>query len=80
MGWDIALDGVFAPYRVFPLITRSGSNAQGKSVHYYFNYADAPSSIAYPHPAGRELLMDTEVRKDQVLPIDRWGVLIVEEG
>ena len=64
----------------FPLITRSGVNEQGRTVHYYFNYADVPGSIAYSHPAGRELLTDTEVRKDQVLPIDRWGVLSVEEG
>jgi beta-galactosidase len=64
----------------FPLITRSGSNAQGNTIHYYFNYADAPSSIRYPHLAGRELLTDIEVRTDQVMPIDRWGVLIVEEG
>ena len=64
----------------FPLITRSGVNEQGRTIHYYFNYADVPGSIAYPHPSGRELLTDTEVRKDQVLPINRWGVLSVEEG
>jgi beta-galactosidase len=71
--WDV--DQALA----FPLVTRSGVNAQGKTIYYYFNYADAPSSITYPHPTGRELLTDTEVHKDQRLPIDRWGVLIVEE-
>ena len=63
----------------FPLVTRSGVNPHGKTINYYFNYADAPSSITYPHPTGRELLTDTEVHKDQRLPIDRWGVLIVKE-
>jgi beta-galactosidase len=63
----------------FPLITKSGSNSDGKAVHYYFNYADAPDSIAYRYPQGRELLTDIEVDQNQVLPIDRWGVIIIEE-
>jgi beta-galactosidase len=63
----------------FPLITRSGVNAQGRTVRYYLNYSDTPATIGYPHAAGRELLGDTPVAPGQALPIDRWGVLIVEE-
>jgi beta-galactosidase len=63
----------------FPLITKSGINQHGRRVRYYFNYSDQPSSITYLGPEAGELLTDTQVRRGQVLPIDRWGVLILEE-
>lgn len=63
----------------FPLITKSGINQQGHTVHFFFNYADAPGSIRYRYQAGTELLTDTEVHQDQIMHIDPWGVLIVEE-
>jgi beta-galactosidase len=64
----------------FPLITRSGINQHGNIVHYYFNYSDGPGSFTYPHQAARELLADTVVQSGQVLQIERWGVLIIEEA
>jgi beta-galactosidase len=64
----------------FPTIAKSGTNDQGQADHYYFNYADAPGSITYPYQDGRELLSDMPVRTHDVLPIDRWGVLIVVES
>jgi len=63
----------------FPLITKSGINSDGKAMHYYFNYADDPGSIAYRYPPGRALLTGAEVDQNQLLPIDRWGVIIIEE-
>lgn len=63
----------------YPLITKSGVNELGKTVHYYFNYADAPGSIAYAHPDGRELLADTVVRTGDTVQIERWEVLIIAE-
>jgi beta-galactosidase len=64
----------------FPLITRSGINAQGRAIHYYFNYSDHPDSFIYPHQDAHELLTDMAVHRGQMLQIDRWGVLIIEEG
>jgi beta-galactosidase len=63
----------------FPLITRSGINEQGQAVHYYFNYSDHPSTIAYPYAEGREVLTDTPVARGQNQPIDAWGILIIVE-
>jgi beta-galactosidase len=63
----------------FPLITRSGINEQGRRVHYYFNYSDAPASIAYLHPDGLELLTDRPARSGQEQHLDGWGMAIVEE-
>jgi beta-galactosidase len=63
----------------FPIITRWGVNEAGKVVHYYFNYADEPGSLTYPHSDGIELLSDTQVRQGDARAMDPWGVLIVQE-
>jgi hypothetical protein len=62
-----------------PLITTSGGNGDGNAVHSYFNYADQPATIRYRHSAGREPLRGAEVAQNQLLPIARWGVIIIEE-
>lgn len=33
----------------FPLITKNGVNADGKSIRYYFNYSGDKASFQYPH-------------------------------
>jgi beta-galactosidase len=63
----------------FPLITRSGINQQKKTVHYYFNYSAAPSSVLYPYAAGKELLSNATITKNQQLPLAPWGMQIIEE-
>lgn len=64
----------------FPLITRGGRNQAGKRLHYYFNYAAQPATVAYPHGAGRELLSGAAVRPGQQLSLGAWGFQIVEEN
>ncbi|OUJ73563.1 beta-galactosidase [Hymenobacter crusticola] len=63
----------------FPLITKVGVNQRKKVVHYYFNYSAAPSALRYPHGAGKELLSNLAVAKNQQLQLAPWGVQIVEE-
>lgn len=64
----------------FPLITRSGTNQQGKVIHYYFNYSPTASSLKYPYPAGKELLGNESISKEQQLSLAPWGIKIVEEN
>jgi beta-galactosidase len=64
---------------MYPLITRGGRNQAGKPVHYYFNYAATPGTVAYPHGAGRELLSGAAVSKGQQLALGAWGFQIIEE-
>ena len=57
----------------FPLITKSGTNQQGKIVRYYFNYSARAATFRYPHDAGR--ISSTAGRREgsqQQLP--PWGV------
>ena len=64
----------------FPLITKAGVNQQGKSIHYYFNYSVAPTSLIYPHKAGKELISMRPVTSGQSIALEPWGVKIVEEN
>jgi len=63
----------------WPLITKSGTNDFGKTIHYFYNYTSEESQFVYPHKAGLELLSDKKVMKDEKLTIEPWGVLIIEE-
>ena len=63
----------------FPLITRQGTNEQGKTVHYLFNYSAKPGRLTYPFANGRELLEGRTVPKNGILELAPWGVKIIEE-
>jgi len=63
----------------FPLITKSGVNQYHKNIHYYFNYSAKPASFDYPHKAGKELLSGASIAANENVPIDAWGVKIIEE-
>ncbi|MFC5471540.1 beta-galactosidase [Cohnella suwonensis] len=62
----------------FPLIVKSGTNEQGKTIRYYFNYSDEPKSFDYSHGEGKELLADRPIRSGERIELERWGVAIVE--
>lgn len=63
----------------FPLITKSGINQQGKTIHYYFNYSDGKKEIVYPHGKGMELFSGKPINKNDQLELTPWGVSIVAE-
>jgi beta-galactosidase len=63
----------------FPLIVKSGTNQQGKVVHYYFNYSAAPVSFTYLYKTGTELLSNTAANNMEKLELAPWGVKIIEE-
>jgi beta-galactosidase len=63
----------------FPIITKTGANPLGKTIHYYFNYSAAPVSFTYPYNDGVELLSGTAVAKSTQVTLAAWGVEIVEE-
>lgn len=64
----------------FPLITKSGTNDQGRTVRYYLNYSARPATFRYPHAAGRDLLTSQPVATGAELQVPGWGVLVVVEG
>jgi beta-galactosidase len=64
----------------FPLITKSGVNQKGKTLHYYFNYSGEPKSFEYPYPTATDLLKNKKVLTKEKIALPAWGVLIVEEN
>jgi beta-galactosidase len=63
----------------WPLITKTGTNDPGKTIHYYYNYSSSAASLVYPHKDGQELISSKPVTKGATLSIGPWDVLIVEE-
>jgi beta-galactosidase len=63
----------------FPLITKSGSNQQGKAIHYYFNYSGAPKTFTYPYGKGTVLLSEEKLASQASITLPAWGFQIVEE-
>ncbi len=64
----------------FPLIIKSGVNQSGKTIHYYLNYSDSPTSFKYPHHTGIELFTEEEIGINQIIKVKPWDVIIIEEG
>jgi beta-galactosidase len=64
----------------FPLVTKSGVNQKGKSLHYYFNYSATQGTIQYPHGTGKELLSGKVMLKGDQMTLEPWGVKIIEEN
>jgi beta-galactosidase len=63
----------------FPLITKSGSNQQGKAIHYYFNYSGAAKTFTYPYGKGTVLLSEEKLASQASITLPAWGFQIVEE-
>ncbi|MBS2099581.1 beta-galactosidase [Carboxylicivirga linearis] len=63
----------------WPLITKSGINTDGKTIHYYYNYSSGTKEFNFPYEKGIELLTNTKIKKQQTLQINPWGVIIIEE-
>jgi beta-galactosidase len=62
----------------FPIITKSGVNKNGKTVHYYFNYSDKETSLNYPYGNGKELLSGNNIASKSTLQLAAWDVKIIE--
>lgn len=63
----------------FPLIVKSGTNQQGKIIHYYFNYSGEPKSFTYPYPKAKVLLTAETLTGQGQITLPAWGFTIVEE-
>ncbi len=63
----------------WPLITKSGSNDEGNTIRYYYNYSSDPKEFNYAYSGGTELITGAKVSEKQKLQLEPWGVLIIEE-
>lgn len=63
----------------FPLIVKTGTNDQGNTIRYYFNYSDQPVTFVNPHGKGMELLSGAVVAGEQSIELEPWGIRIIEQ-
>lgn len=61
----------------FPVITKTGVNAAGRTVHYLFNYSDTQQTLNYPFETGRELLSGKVVNQKGVVVLAPWDVKVI---
>lgn len=63
----------------FPLIVKTGTNDEGNTIRYYFNYSDQPVTFVNPHGKGMELLSGAVVAGEQSIELEPWGIRIIEQ-
>jgi len=64
----------------WPIVARSGVNAQGSIIHYLLNYSARPQPVGYPFGSGTDLLTTSPVAAGSTLSLQPWGVAIIEEA
>jgi beta-galactosidase len=62
-----------------PVKVRHGRTAQGRRLHYYFNFSGQEQSFSYPAGDGLDLLTDRSVPQGHVLKLEPWDLVIVIE-
>jgi beta-galactosidase len=58
---------------------RHGRNAEGKRLHFYFNFSGQQQSVSYASADGSDLLTDRAVGRGQTLTLSPWDLAIVME-
>jgi beta-galactosidase len=64
----------------WPLIARSGTNGQGKRLHYVLNYSEEVKSAVCPYAHVKDLLTGTEYQKGDTIVLSDWNLVILEEN
>ncbi len=74
--------GMIGPDQQLParIHATTATNAQGKQLHFYFNYSGSEASFAYPHKPGKDLLTAHTVGTNDKLTLAPWDLAIVEES
>ena len=67
------------PDIAFPVIRKSGTNEDGNTVSYYFNYSSEPHSFIYKGAPARNLLNGETVADGEQIELKDWDVIILEE-
>lgn len=73
--------GVSVPDQDLPstLKVRHGRDAQGRLLHYYFNFSDQGQSVSYRYANGTDLLTSAPAQHGGALVLKAWDLAIVAE-
>lgn len=71
--------GIEMPAVHFPVILRSGVNAEGKTIRYYLNFSGEEQTAELSHQSGIELLSGQGIKVNEPIKLSNWEVKIIEE-
>ncbi|MBK7628321.1 MAG: beta-galactosidase [Bacteroidales bacterium] len=63
----------------YPIVLRTGTNDQGKTIRYYLNYSDKDQSVTYKFNRGTILLTGASLKKGDTVILKPWDVVIIED-
>ena len=75
----LSMAGITLPDITFPLICKSGTGEDGKTISYYFNYSSEPRSFTYKGASAKNLLDGKTVADGEQIALKDWDVIILEE-
>lgn len=58
---------------------RTGRNAAGRLLHYYFNFSGQQQAVSYPHGDGSDLLTGAARKRGETFQLPAWDLVIIEE-
>jgi beta-galactosidase len=64
---------------MYPIVTRYGTNDEGKTIRYYLNYSGKDQSVIYNFEKGADLLNNKAFKRGDSVLLKPWDLLIVEE-
>ncbi|WP_433975397.1 Beta-galactosidase C-terminal domain [Tunturiibacter lichenicola] len=59
---------------------KSGTNAQGKQIHYLLNYSSDSQTFTSPFAAGTDLLTGKAIPAQTSVTLNPWDLIILEEN
>ncbi|MCL2377533.1 MAG: beta-galactosidase [Defluviitaleaceae bacterium] len=73
--------GLWTPVQnaTFPIVIRSGINAEGRAVHFYMNFSGVMQKQEYYHSNATEILCGKSNVRGDIFELEPWGVCIFEE-
>ncbi len=63
-----------------PVRVKSGTNRNGRAVHYLLNYSGKPRTVVYSFAEGHDLLTSAAVQAGAKMTLGAWDLAIVEEN
>lgn len=64
----------------FPIICKSGTNDEGNTIRYYFNYSSEPHHFTYKGADAKNLLTGRNVTDGDIIELQDWDLIILEHA
>ena len=63
----------------WPIIIKSGFNSLDKKIHYILHYSEKNNELKCPYDNVKDILTGRNYKKDEIILLKDWDVMILEE-